>query len=281
MHRSDRPSLDRKIQRLSNWLSRQKGILVAWSGGVDSTFLAILAHQALGPRALAVTADSPLLDPSDLRMARRLARSWKLRHRIIRTDEMSHPVFVANPPDRCYHCKRELFEKLGAMARSEGLAVVADGTNADDRRDYRPGVRAARELGVVHPLQQFGFRKAEIREASRRLGLPTADKPATACLASRFPYGTPLTAEALARVAQAEKAIHRLGFPLCRVRVHGDVARIELAPESLARAFSKRAALSRALHRAGFLYAALDLDGYRTGSLNAVLKKSTRDMRKG
>ena len=281
MHRRDRRSLDRKIQRLANWLSRQKGILVAWSGGVDSTFLAILAHQALGPRALAVTADSPLLDPSDLRMVRRLARSWKLRHRIIRTDEMSHPVFVANPPDRCYHCKRELFEKLDAIARSEGLAVVADGTNADDRRDYRPGVRAARELGVVHPLQKFGFRKAEIREASRRLGLPTADKPAAACLASRFPYGTPLTAEALARVAQAENAIHRLGFPLCRVRVHGDVARIELAPESLARAFSKRTALSRALHRAGFLYAALDLDGYRTGSLNAVLKRSTPDKQKG
>ncbi len=266
--------LDRKIERLQKWLGRQGGVLVAWSGGVDSTFLAVMAHQALGERALAVTADSPLLDPDDLRTARRLARSFGMRHRVIRTAEMKDPTFVSNPPDRCYHCKQELFGKLRDIARAEGLKVLVDGTNVDDRRDYRPGVRAAREYGVVHPLQRIGFRKEEIREASRRLGLPTADKPAAACLASRFPYGTRLSLEGIRRVAAAERTLRRLGFPLCRVRAHDEIGRVEIPLEAFGRALEKQEAIVRALHRAGFLYVTLDLEGYRTGSLNAVLKKS-------
>jgi len=265
--------LARKIRKLEGWLRRQNGILVAWSGGVDSTFLTVMAHRILGELALAVTADSPLLDPNDLKMARRLARSLGIRHRIIRTEEMKNPTFVSNPPDRCYHCKKELFEKLCALARAEGLETVADGTNADDRSDYRPGVRAAREFAIAHPLQAFGFRKEEIRAASRLLGLPTADKPAAACLASRFPYGTPLTPEGIRRVARAEQSLHRMGFRLCRVRAHGELGRVELGPEDLSRAIEKRTAIARTLHRVGFLYAALDLDGYRTGSLNAVLRE--------
>jgi uncharacterized protein len=240
---------------------------------VDSTFLAVMASRALGKAALAVTAESPSFPRADLRETLALARRLGLRHQVISTDEMANPAFTANPPDRCYHCKSELFSTLRRIADQEGLEVVVDGSNADDTGDYRPGTRAAREHGVKRPLQELGFTKDEIRAASRSLGLSTADKPAAACLTSRIPYGTPITPENLAVVEQSEKALHRLGFPVCRMRLHGEVGRIELPPDDLARALSKRAPILRALKKAGVRYIVLDLQGYRTGSLNEALKQ--------
>lgn len=264
-------ALTKKIRALAAWFENQGSLLVAYSGGVDSTLLVALAGQILGRRVLAVTADSPSLQRAELKSARQLARALRLRHRVIRTCEMDNPVFTANPPDRCYHCKSELFARLNRMAQEAGLSCVADGSNLDDRADYRPGSKAALEQGVQHPFQEFGFTKKDIRQASRLLGLPTADKPAMACLASRLPYGTPITREALATIERAEAALQRFGFKQCRVRLHGGAARIELPPAELSRALRKRLAIVRALKNKGLRYIALDLEGYRTGSLNEAL----------
>ncbi len=261
-----------KLRRLERWLRARQSLLVAFSGGVDSSLLVTMASQVLGERVLAVTADSPTLPRADLRDAAALARHLKLRHRVIHTEEMKNPAFVANAADRCYHCKSELFAALAAMASREGLKGVADGSNADDRGDYRPGARAAREHGVLRPLQTLDFTKRDIRAASKALGLPTAYKPAAACLASRLPYGTPITPAALARIERAEAALHRAGFDHCRVRLHGDVARIELPAADLGRALAGRVAVVRCLKRAGLRYIALDLEGYRTGSMNEALR---------
>jgi uncharacterized protein len=200
-----------------------------------------------------------------------------LRHRVIRSDEMKNPVFRANPADRCYHCKTELFGKLAAIARDEGLAAVVDGNNRDDVGDYRPGRRAARELGVRSPLMEAGFRKEDIRAASRLLGLPTADKPAMACLASRFPYGMELTPKALRAVEKAENGLRDLGFRQVRVRLHGNLARVEVGAGDVARAATDplRSRIAALLRGCGFLYATLDLEGYHTGSMNRVLRRAT------
>jgi uncharacterized protein len=250
-------------------------VVVAYSGGVDSTFLAVTAAKVLGTRALAVTADSPSMPRRRLAEACEWARRLGFMHRVISTREMDDAAYVANRPDRCFHCKREVFGRLTLLARAEGFAVVLDGANADDRDDYRPGSEAARELGVRSPLQDLGFTKAEIRALSRAQGLPTADQPASACLASRLPYGTPLTPEALARVERAEDALADLGFRQVRVRAHDEMARIEIAPEEMRRLLdaSLRQKAAEAVSACGFRYVALDLLGYRTGSLNEGLAR--------
>lgn len=246
-------------------------LLVAYSGGVDSTVLAALAHAELGDRMLAVFANGELEPTGEAEAARDIAAQREMPFLEIAVSELSDPTLAANPVDRCYHCKRGLFSQLGAIARERGLAYVADGANLDDGADYRPGHRATAELGVVSPLAEAGLTKADIRAIARELGLPNAEKPSMACLASRFPYGTPLTADALTRVGQAETALRALGLAQLRVRVHGDVARVEVAPEELESVWALRDRIAQAVREAGFPYVALDLDGYRTGSLNETL----------
>ena len=266
-----RGAVGKKVLALRDWLRAQQGVAIGFSGGVDSSFLAAIATQVLGRRALAVTIDTPLLARSELRAARALARQFRLRHRVVRGNVLKEKTLAANPPDRCYHCKKIDFARIREVAQAAGLACVCDGSNADDLGDYRPGRRALAELGVQSPLQQLGFTKADIRAASRRLGLPTADQPAMACLASRFPYGTALTPGGLATVERAEQALRALGFRQLRVRLHGDVGRIELAPAELGRAFRQRKQILARLRAAGLRHVALDLAGYRMGSLNAAL----------
>ncbi len=269
-----RGPLGRKVHALTAWLEQRGSVLVGFSGGVDSTFLSALAAQVLGKRTLAVTLDSPFLARSELREARRLARLIGVRHRVVRVEAFDDPQLVANPPDRCYHCKRLDFGALCALAREAKLACVCDGSNADDRKDYRPGSRATTELGVLSPLQELGFSKAQIRAASRRLRLPTADKPAMACLASRIPYGTAITAPALRMIEQAEDALRGLGLTQCRVRLHGEVARIEVPPADLARVLAHRRAILARLTAVGLRFITLDLQGYRMGSLNESLTRA-------
>jgi uncharacterized protein len=253
---------------------RQCGsVVVAFSGGVDSALLAAVAAEVLGDRALAVTADSPSYPSRHRDFAIRIARDFSLRHEFVTTSEMESAAYTANPSNRCYYCKQELFGRLTALARDRGFAVVADGNNADDRGDYRPGRDAAREHGVRSPLDEAGLTKAEIRRLSRGLGLPTWDEPASACLSSRIPYGSEVTVEKLRMIEQAEDVLHSLGFRQCRVRHHGEVARLELSPDEMPRAIdaSVREAVVRDLKAIGYRYVSLDLQGYRTGSLNEVL----------
>lgn len=267
----------RKLAALKARLAGLGSACLAWSGGVDSTFLAAVAREVLGDRLLAVTAVSETYSGRERRAARRLARRLGLRHRLLRTRELELASFRANPPDRCYHCKRELFLKLKALAARSGLAALLDGQNADDAGDYRPGARAAAELGAVSPLKEAGLTKREIRALSRRMGLPTWNAPAQACLASRFPYGRALSAKGLARVAAAEEALRGLGFGQLRVRDHGDVARIEVPPADLRRLTGPaRTRIVRSLKRLGYAYVTLDLEGYRTGSMNEVLRGGRR-----
>jgi uncharacterized protein len=266
-------NLEEKELRLESLLRDLKGALVAYSGGVDSTYLAWKAHQVLGDRALAVTADSPSVPSLQRRTALEVAARFGFRHEVIRTDEVERSEYKGNPPNRCYFCKSELFTRLTELARARGYAFVLDGLNADDLGDYRPGRDAATEHSVRSPLVEAGLNKQEIRELSRKARLPTADQPASACLASRFPYGVKITPEKLRIVDRGEEALREMGFRVFRVRHHDDMARLEFGPEDLAKALNMETAakLASTFKGLGYKYVALDLEGYRSGSLNEVL----------
>ena len=274
----EQDKLEQKYRKLQDLLHQTGGLAVAFSGGVDSTLLASVAVRVLGERALAVTALSPSYPDWEQSEAALLAKQIGIRHVQVTTHEMDDPHFAANPPDRCYYCKSELVEIVKREAKANGLAAVADGANVDDLGDHRPGRRAIKEGGVISPLLEAGLTKADIRELSRRLGLPTADKPSLACLASRIPYGTPITADKLTAVDRVEGVLRRLGFKQIRVRHHGDVARLEVDPSELARLCEPavRSEVVRAAKAAGFVYVTADLEGYRTGSMNAVLDESVQ-----
>jgi uncharacterized protein len=261
---------DDKARRLHSMLAELPSLIVAFSGGADSAYLAWAATGTLGSRALCVTADSPSYPDHHRQLAHRVADAFSLRHEVIRTAELERPEYAANPVNRCYYCKHELYSTLVAIAAERGFAAVADGSNADDRGDYRPGRQAAREFGVRSPLDEVGLTKDEIRELSRRAGLPTWDEPASACLSSRIPYETPITIEKLRLVERAEDALRDLGLRVCRVRHHDTLARLELGPDELLRAVepSVRAEIVRRLRDLGYRHVTIDLQGYRMGSLN-------------
>jgi uncharacterized protein len=264
--------LQQKRDRLAENLRAMEGCVIGFSGGVDSTFLFAVVAEVLGERALAVTATSETYPERELREAKNLAARIGGRHRVIVSEELDIPGFAENPKDRCYHCKKELFTKLRAVAEEEGLPHVVDGSNVDDRGDYRPGRRALRELGIRSPLEEAGLSKADIRELSRAMSLPTWDKPALACLSSRFPYGTRITRENVSQVGRAEEALRDLGLRVLRVRHHGDVARIELGPDEFLRVVNGlRDEVLRRVKGSGYTYVALDLQGYRTGAMNETL----------
>jgi uncharacterized protein len=262
-----------KQRRLFDSLGGLDSLLVAYSGGADSAYLAWAAHRVLGERALAVTALSPSFSRHDREQAEACIRAAGFRHEFIRTQEFENPVYVANGADRCYHCKDELFEQMEALARERNFRAIAYGINADDTRDFRPGHRAAREHRILAPLLDAGLSKQEIRLLSQRAGLPTWDRPASACLASRVPYGTPVTPELLDKIDRAEAALRELGFRQFRVRAHGDLARIELAPAELFRGLDVAIAqqIGARLKSLGFAFVTLDLEGYRQGSFNCLL----------
>jgi uncharacterized protein len=266
--------LESKLIRLQDQLASVDSIIVAFSGGVDSAYLAWAATQALGSAALCITADSPSYPDHHRQLALDVARRFQLRHEIIHTRELEHPRYRANPENRCYYCKRELYTALSALARERGIAAIADGTNADDRGDYRPGRQAAREFGVRSPLDEAGLTKSDIRELSRRAELPTWDEPASACLSSRIPYHSEVTGEKLRMIERAEDAVRALGFRVCRVRHHDDLARLEIGVAELPRALAPemRDRLLKAVAAIGYRYVTIDPQGYRMGSLNDGLR---------
>ncbi len=261
-----------KEAALKATLTSLDSVVVAYSGGVDSAYLAYIASRTLGDRAVAITADSPSYPERHRQLAIRIARDFGLRHEIIRTNELERPEYRANPSNRCYYCKHELYTHLTRIA-AERSAVVVDGNNADDRGDYRPGRQAAREFGVRSPLDEVNLTKDEIRALSHAAGLPTWDEPASACLSSRIPYDHEVTDDKLRRIEQAEQALRALGFRIFRVRHHDDVARIEIARDEMVRALEPETstAIVRELKRVGYRYVSLDLQGYRQGSLNEGL----------
>jgi uncharacterized protein len=249
-------------------------LVVAYSGGVDSSYLAWAATQAIGDRVLSVTADSASYPERHRAMALAIARDFHLKHEVIRTGELERPEYRANQPDRCYHCKNELYTQLAELASARGFAAVADGSNADDRGDYRPGRRAAREFGVISPLDEAGLTKEDVRALSKEAGLPTWDEPASACLSSRIPYFSEVTEAKLRVVEQAEDVVRALGFRVVRVRHHGDVARLEIGRDEIPRLLDPQVsrAVDDAVRTLGFRYVAVDLAGYRLGSLNEGLQ---------
>jgi uncharacterized protein len=264
------PDLDAKLDQLRVELRRLRRVVVAFSGGADSAFLAAVAQQVLGADAAAVTAVSPSLAGSEEADCRALAQEWGLSWTPVITHEMERAAYRINDGDRCFYCKAELMEVVGPIADASGATVVL-GVNVDDLGDHRPGQRAAAGRGAVFPLVTAGFTKADVREASRLLGLRTWDKPAAACLASRVPYGTEVTVALLSQVERAEAAMKRLGFAELRVRHYGDTARIEVPLEQLPDVIARRADVVDAVKASGYLYVTLDLEGFRSGNLNAML----------
>jgi len=273
----DAAALQQKQQRLFEILRGLDRVIVAFSGGTDSAYLAWAAGRALGDRALLITADSASMPESHKRDAEEFARRYGLRHEYVATREFDNPAYAANNPDRCFHCKDELFTRLEEVGRERGYAHIVYGVNTDDLGDYRPGQNAASKHQVRAPLVEAGLSKAEIRELSRQAGLPTWDRPAAACLSSRIPYGTPVTIENVKTVEKGEEAVKALGFRQFRVRYHGDLVRLEIAPEELPRALSLEMArrFTEIFKALGFLYVTLDLEGYRQGSFNERLKKKS------
>ena len=272
-------TLYEKQAKLKELLLSYGNLAVAFSGGVDSTFLLQTAHDVLGDRALAVTAAPVFVPPRELQEAKDFCRSRSIRQIVIPAEALNIDSVRHNPPDRCYHCKHEIFGNILRVAGENGISFVAEGSNTDDVGDYRPGMRAIRELGVKSPLLEAGLSKEDIRALSREMGLPTWDKPSFACLASRFVYGERITDERLSMVDRAEQLLMDLGFRQFRVRIHGDLARIELLPEDLEKLMQQdlRERVYRALKEYGFSYVTLDLAGYRTGSMNETILRNTAE----
>jgi uncharacterized protein len=262
-----------KLEGLKEILRGADGLLVAFSGGVDSTFLLKMAHVALGDRAAGVTASSPTAPPGELEAAQELARFIGCRHIVIDSHELDNPSFSQNPVNRCYFCKDEIYRICRRQADQLGISTVADGTNLDDLKDHRPGLKAAKEWRIRHPLVEAGMTKEDIRRHSRDLGLPSWDKPAIACLSSRFPYGTEINVERLKKIGACESVLKELRFREFRVRYHDDLVRIEVAAEEIDRLFDKeiRATIVQRFKEIGFTFVSLDLEGYRTGSMNEAL----------
>jgi uncharacterized protein len=264
-----------KLSRLQRLLMEMEHIAVAYSGGVDSTFVLKVAADCLPAGKLAaLTAVSPSLPDSELQEAKQIARQLGVKHVLIDSHEIENPGYLKNSPNRCFFCKSEVYDLFLAYAREQDYRWLVDGTNADDVGDHRPGRQAARARGVRSPLQEVGLNKAEIRQLAREMGLPNWDKPAAACLASRIPYGTRIDVALLAQVERAEDALKRLGFGQLRVRHHGDIARLELEPEALERALALRERIAQELKALGYRYITLDLEGFRSGSLNEALEES-------
>ena len=262
--------LETRERRLTDLLASFDSVIVAFSGGVDSAYLAWAATQVLGPAALCVTADSPSYPDHHRQLALRIAREFQLHHEIIATAEMERAEYRANPVNRCYFCKQELYTSLSRLATERGFGLIVDGSNADDRADYRPGRVAAREFGVRSPLDEADLTKDDIRELSRLAGLPTWDEPASACLSSRIPYGAEVSSEKLRMIERAEFVLRGLGFRICRVRHHDTLARLEIGRDELARALEPevREQIVRELRAIGYQHVTIDLQGYRMGSLN-------------
>ena len=262
--------LDKKLDRLRDIFSPMPSVIVAFSGGVDSTFVLKVAHDAIGDRVLALTTTSPTMPDEDRLSALAMAQQVGARHLVLESNELEIPGYAANPINRCYLCKHNLFTVCEAKAAELGINEIVDGLNLDDLNDYRPGMQAASEKRVRHPLVEANLSKTEIRELSRALNLPTWDRPASPCLSSRFPYGTTITPEGLAKVAAGEQLLHAMGFRVARVRFHGEVARIEVEQHELARIIERenRDYLDREFKKIGFRFVTIDLKGFRSGSLN-------------
>lgn len=267
-----------KLEQVKQIFAEMDRALIAYSGGIDSTLVAKIAYDVLGDRALAVTAESPSLLPEDLEDAKVQAAEIGIPHQVVQTHEIENPNYASNPVNRCYFCKSELHDTLKPLALSLGYPYVVDGVNADDLKDYRPGIQAAKERGARSPLAEVGITKAEVREISKHLGLPWWDKPAQPCLSSRFPYGEEITVTKLQRVGRSELYLRKLGWRNLRVRSEGDTARIELPPEQIKDFVLKvdLPTLVSAFQSYGFVYVTLDLEGYRSGKLNQVLPSEIR-----
>lgn len=268
--------LKNKSEALLACLRGMDSVIVAFSGGVDSSLVAYAAHRALGDCALAITSGSQSLKREDLELTRKLTAGWGMQHVVIETPELENPGYVRNSIDRCYYCKTTLYDGLVRIARERSIATIVNGANLDDVGDHRPGMKAGEEFKVRSPLLECGFRKEDIRALAVAYGLPNAEKPQAACLASRIPYGTAVSRELLARIARAERVLADMGFSQCRVRHHGDIARLEVVPQEFSLAIERHDELVQAIKACGYTFVALDLAGFRSGSLNHTVAAARR-----